>query len=151
MGPLMAMVVQQKTMTRTIMQSYQVTAMTTPPPGDNPVLFTLPWSKDPNYNEIITMRFMSNLQALPGFKHHHGFKEQKDASSNTSLSSSVRRGRPYYVSVHPSDIKLLDPKKKPMLNDVIVNAVIVWQVAVHLVSRITTHQSSNKILFLSKC
>lgn len=96
------------------------------PPGDNPVLFTLPWSKDPNYNEIITMRFMSNLQALPGFKHHHGFKEQKVASSNTSLSSSVRRGRPYYVSVHPSDIKLLDPKKKPMLNDVIVNAVIVW-------------------------
>ena len=97
------------------------------PPGDNPVLFTLPWSKDPNYNEIITMRFMSNLQALPGFKHHHGFKEQKDASSNTSLSSSVRRGRPYYVSsVRPSDIKLLDPKKKPMLNDVIVNAVIVW-------------------------
>ena len=96
------------------------------PPGDNPVLFTLPWSKDPNYNEIITMRFMSNLQALPGFKHHHGFKEQKDAPSNTSLSSSVRRGRPYYVSVHPSDIKLLDPKKKPMLNDVIVNAVIVW-------------------------
>lgn len=97
------------------------------PPGDNPVLFTLPWSKDPNYNEIITMRFMSNLQALPGFKHHHGFKEQKVASSNTSLSSSVRRGRPYYVSsVRPSDIKLLDPKKKPMLNDVIVNAVIVW-------------------------
>ena len=96
------------------------------PPGDNPVLFTLPWSKDPNYNEIITMRFMSNLQALPGFKHHHGFKEQKDASSNTSLSSSVRRGRPYYVSVRHSDIKLLDPKKKPMLNDVIVNAVIVW-------------------------
>eukprot|EP00956_Cyclotella_meneghiniana_P021739 scaffold40022_cov45-Cyclotella_meneghiniana.AAC.4 len=78
--------------------------MTTPPPGDNPVLFTLPWSKDPNYNEIITMRLMSNLQALPGFKHHHGFKEQKDAASNTSLSSSVRRGRQYYVSVHPSDI-----------------------------------------------
>ena len=97
------------------------------PPGNNPVLFTLPWSKDPNYNEIITMRFMSNLQALPGFKHHHGFKEQKVASSNTSLSSSVRRGRPYYVSsVRPSDIKLLDPKKKPMLNDVIVNAVVVW-------------------------
>ena len=85
------------------------------PPGDNPVLFTLPWYKDPNYNEIITMRFMSNLKALPGFKHHHGFKEQKDASSNTSLSSSVRRGRPYYVSVHPSDIKLLDPKKNQCL------------------------------------
>lgn len=96
------------------------------PPGDNPVLFTLPWSKDPNYNEIITMRLMSNLQALPGFKHHHGFKEQKDAASNTSLSSSVRRGRQYYVSVHPSDIKLLDPIKKPMLNDCIVNAVIIW-------------------------